>query len=114
MKHASGIAMMGILATVPTSLGDDLPWRAVLTKDAIPGWGVIGTTEAWSVTDGVLHCTGEGGGWISTEKDYSDFAIDFEYKVEPAGNSGVFLRAPKAGHVSQLAMEVQILDDHAE
>jgi alpha-L-fucosidase len=86
-----------------------------LTDNAIPEWEVRGgPASAWAVTDGVLHCTGKGGGWIGTKKFYTDFIIEFEYKIPPGGNSGVFIRVPKEGRPTELAMEAQILDDKAE
>jgi hypothetical protein len=37
--------------------------------------------------------------------------LRLEYKLAPAGNSGVYLRAPDSGHISRVGMEIQILDD---
>lgn len=103
-------------------------WQDVLTNDAIPGWEPKGgaTKESWTVKDGVLTCTGQAEGrtgdhfmdwgmaWIGTKADYTDFAIDFEFKLPPGSNSGVFLRAPKEGHPTFDGMEVQILDDYSD
>ena len=92
-----------------------LEFEDQLTQDGIPAWEVKGgPASAWAVTDGVLHCTGKGGGWIGTKKSYTDFIIEFEYKIPPGGNSGVFIRVPKEGRPTELAMEAQILDDKAE
>jgi hypothetical protein len=100
-------------------------WQNVLTKDAILGWEPKGgaTEDSWIVKDGVLTCTGKAKGrigdqftdwgmaWIGTKSDYTDFALDFEFKLPPGANSGVFLRVPKKGHPTFDGMEVQILDD---
>jgi hypothetical protein len=103
-------------------------WQNVLTKDSIPGWEPKGgaAEDSWLVKDGVLKCTGKAKGrigdhftdwgiaWIGTKADYTDFALDFEFKLPPGANSGVFLRVPKKGHPTFDGMEVQILDDFAE
>ena len=75
------------------------------------GWKAHnGKTEAWKVTDGVLHVKG-GGGWLMTEKEYGDFEVRLEYKLPKRGNSGVALRAPRQGDPAYQGMEIQILDD---
>ena len=105
---ASVVALCG-----PAAHG--LKWQNVLTDDAIPGWEPKGEDgSSWVVQDAVLTGTGKGGAWIGTHADYTDFILDFEFKVPPGGNSGVFLRAPKEGNPAYVAMEVQILDDGAD
>ncbi len=67
--------------------------------------------EGWTVVDDMLVCTGKGGGWLGTERDYADFVLRLEYRLLPGGNSGVYIRAPEKGHISRVGMEIQILDD---
>ena len=43
----------------------------------------------------------------------ANFTVEFEYKMSPGGNSGVYLRCPPEGHPSSVAMEIQLLDDSA-
>jgi hypothetical protein len=76
------------------------------------GWKLYQSKpEGWTVDDGVLVCTGKGGGWLGTDRDYADFVVRLEYRLGPAGNSGVYIRAPQEGHISRAGMEIQILDD---
>jgi hypothetical protein len=78
----------------------------------LDGWRCYaGKAEKWKAEDGLLVCTGAGGGWLGTERDYGDFVLRLEYRLQPAGNSGVYLRAPEKGHISRVGMEIQILDD---
>lgn len=67
--------------------------------------------DNWAVEDGLLVCTGKGGGWLGTEHHYANFILRLEYRIRPGGNSGVYLRAPEKGHISRVGMEIQILDD---
>lgn len=67
--------------------------------------------ENWVVENGLLVCTGKGSGWLGTTRDYADFELKLEYRLPPAGNSGVYLRAPTMGHISREGMEIQLLDD---
>jgi HEAT repeat protein len=80
----------------------------------LTGWEVVGGTNgSWGVNDGVLFTTGEGGGWLSTVKQYSNFELDLDFKVVEGGNSGVFLRSPHGGDPAYAGMEIQVLDDYA-
>lgn len=61
----------------------------------LSGWKIHGT-EKWYVEDGYLIC--ESGpdkeyGYLSTEKSYKNFELNYEFKLEANGNSGVFIRS---------------------
>ena len=61
----------------------------------LTGWQVFGgKEEAWGAEDGTLFTKGGGGGWLLTDKEYSDFEIyvDFKMPADGGGNSGVALR----------------------
>src|SRR5688500_5868802 len=53
--------------------------------------------KGYQVKDGVLFCTEKDGGNLFTEKEYSDFAFRFEFKMEDSGNNGVGIRSPLQG-----------------
>jgi hypothetical protein len=79
----------------------------------LDGWHCYaGKPDVWGVQDEVLVCAGGGGGWLGTERQYADFVLRLEYRLQPGGNSGVYLRAPEKGHISRVGMEIQILDDN--
>ena len=78
----------------------------------LTGWKTYDSrAENWSAENGMIVCNGKGGGWLGTERDYADFIFRLEYRLKPAGNSGVYIRAPEKGHISRVGMEIQILDD---
>jgi hypothetical protein len=78
----------------------------------LTGWKIrVSKDENWVVEDGLLVCTGKGSGWLGTEKEYANFELHLQYRMPPAGNSGVYLRAPADGWISRLGMEIQLLDD---
>lgn len=45
----------------------------------------------WSVKDGILVFDGKGRS-LSTAKDYGDFELYCDWKIEPKGDSGIYLR----------------------
>ena len=46
---------------------------------------------AWTVKDGVLHYSGKGQS-LQTARDYGDFELWVDWKIEPKGDSGIYLR----------------------
>lgn len=104
------------LFTVETSIAGE--WQKLFNGKDLSGWEEIGAKKArssgnWQAADGILYCSGEGGGWLSTAKTYSDFELDLEFRVPADGNSGVFIRAPREGNGAYVGMEIQVLDDAA-
>ncbi len=88
---------------------------ANLLATGLIGWQQIeGQEGSWHFEDGVLYTEGEGGGWLSTLRQYDNFALSLEFRVLPGGNSGVFIRAPHEGNPAYTGMEIQILDDSAD
>ena len=45
----------------------------------------------WTVKDGVIHYDGKGQS-LQTVKDYADFELLVDWKIEPKGDSGIYVR----------------------
>jgi hypothetical protein len=77
----------------------------------LAGW--TGAVDHYEVKDGVMtYKAGGKGGNLFTAGTYADFAFRFEFKLPPAGNSGIGIRAPlDEGDIAYTGMEIQILDD---
>ncbi len=86
------------------------------------GWHTYGKTTAgnkWKVADGTLHfdpaVTGDGGGDLTTDKEYSNFHLKLEWKVSKNANSGVIYYvhedAAKYGATYSTGLEMQVLDN---
>ena len=66
----------------------------------------------WLVDDeGVLHGSEPRGTWLVSEKTFSDFELDFEWKLGEQGNSGCGLRFPDAGDPAFDGLELQMADE---
>jgi hypothetical protein len=81
------------------------------------GWTLVEKRDSgrgYIVENGVLVCPADGGGNLLTEKDYANFILRFEFRMEPGGNNGVGIRAPLRGDIAYSGMEIQILDHHHE
>ncbi len=83
------------------------------TIDAWRGFKQDGLPVGWSVEDGAVVRTGEGGDIVSRE-EYGDFDLKVDWRLESGGNSGIFFRVSEdADAVWHTAPEVQLLDDAA-
>ena len=68
------------------------------------------TGVVWRVEAGVLQGSEPRGTWLMSEKEYSDFVLEFEWHLGERGNSGVALRAPMAGDPAFDGLELQMAD----
>jgi 3-keto-disaccharide hydrolase len=104
--------MLAVLSLTVLAAADE-GFVALFDGQTTKGWTMIdGKQDNWTVRDGLLVTKGQGGGWLSTNKMYEDFQLRLEYRVQAAGNSGVFIRAPRQGDPAYTGMEIQILDDN--
>lgn len=76
------------------------------------------TTGNWSLQDGVATLKPRKGekGWsrwsayLWSKKEYTDFEIEFEYRLENGGNSGFYFRVGDKNDPVNQGIEVQIYD----
>jgi len=89
-------------------------WRLLFDGKTTQGWHTFHRTsfpeKGWEVEDGWLHCLGRGGGDIVSDGEYRDFELEWEWKLETGGNSGLkyFVLDSRKG---ALGHEYQLLDD---
>lgn len=88
----------------------------IFNGKSLDGWKLLGKTgEGYLVKDGKIVVPPKGGGNLFYEKEYSDFVLRFEFKLEDGSNNGLAIRSPL--QVSSLAyegMELQIIDNTSE
>jgi hypothetical protein len=71
-----------------------------------------GVKEQWQVKDGVLTLTGKGGGDIITREKYGAFEMTLDYRISPAGNSGLMYHVTEEEKRPwQTGPEIQIQDN---
>jgi HEAT repeat protein len=76
----------------------------------LEGW--TGDTKGYAAENGkiVIH-PDLGSGNLYTVQEYTDFTLRFEFKLTPAANNGLGVRAPLEGDAAYVGMEIQILED---
>jgi hypothetical protein len=73
----------------------DMKQRATLPKekqDELAKQRTEAAKKNWTVKDGVIHCDGKGGISLQTTKDYGNFELMLDWKIEKNGDSGIYLR----------------------
>ena len=99
--------------TMTTAAGD---WQTLFDGTSLAAWRgyQMDTMPAgWTIDGDVLARTG-GGADIITRDQFGDFELELEWKVGPAGNSGIMYRVTEADSSTyRTGPEYQILDDAA-
>lgn len=103
------------LAASPLIGADEPGFVSLFDGKSLNGWKLVGGRgPGYVVENGVIVCPADGGGNLLTEREYANFVLRFEYRMEPGGNNGVGVRAPLSGDVAYQGIEIQILDDQHE
>lgn len=78
----------------------------------LTGWEVIGGKfEGWGNDKELIFTARADGGWLRTEKEYSNFELMFECRVSKGSKSAVILRAAGDGKPPSSGITVPLLDD---
>lgn len=84
-------------------------FRSLFNGKDLSGWEGSG----YVVEDGAITCTPKGKN-LFTEESYTNYILDFEFKLPPGGNNGLGIHYPGEGNGAFAGMELQILDNSAE
>jgi hypothetical protein len=98
----------GKSAANPNPSPQDEAWRDLFNGRDLANWTpvrLLGPKRdqqqpgggGWIVRDGELLCDGVEPGWLRTDREYSDFILQLEYKIPGQANSGVLIRCPDRG-----------------
>ena len=103
-----------ILLALACFAADEPGFVPIFNGKDLTGWTIRGQYgPGYVVEKGLLVCPSNGGGNLFTEKEYSNFVLRFEFKLEQASNNGIGIRAPYEGDAAYKGMEIQILDHDA-
>jgi hypothetical protein len=108
--------------TTKDSLTDNAGWEILFDGKTLNGWHGYnkGNTpiKNWTIIDGSLVCLGhaehDSGGDIVTDKQYANFELEWDWKVDSGSNSGVMYHVvedKKYKAPYETGPEYQIIDD---
>src|SRR5262245_10786919 len=89
-------------------------WRVLFDGTSLDAWRGYKTDKVpsgWSIADGLLAKDGSVGDIVSKD-EFGDFELEMEWKIDEAGNAGIFYRGTEEyDHIYWSAPEYQLLDD---
>jgi hypothetical protein len=102
-----------LMASIPVIHAAE--WRALFDGKTTQGWHGYGQpsfpAKGWVIEDGCLkHIKSGGGGDIVTVDQFTDFELEFEWKLGPGANSGVKYLITEQ-RPSAIGIEYQLLDE---
>jgi hypothetical protein len=90
-------------------------WQLLFDGQSTKGWHTYlgDKVEGWQVESGILSTPGKQGNLV-TNKEFDNFEISVEWKIQEQGNSGIFyyvVEKPAYKHMHETGPEFQIIDD---
>jgi hypothetical protein len=94
---------------IPLHNGQDFAgWKLFVPNPDVDVHGV------WSVSAGVIRCTGTPAGYMRTEADFANYKLRVEWRwPEGGGNSGVLLHVSEPDQVWPKSIEAQLMSGNA-
>jgi sugar phosphate isomerase/epimerase len=83
-------------SAAPAARADEPPWINLFDGKTLKGWTQRGGAAKYEVKDGTILGTtvpNTKNTFLCTERSYGDFVLEYEFKVDPALNSGVQIRS---------------------
>ncbi len=80
--------------------------RSLFNGKDLSGW----TGDGYVVEDGAIVCTPKGR-VLMTEQIFSNYILEFDFKLPLGGNNGLGIHYPGTGDGAYTGMEIQVLDN---
>lgn len=93
-----GIALLAVAVLSACSYAQDVPegFTSIFDGKSLEGWSQKNGTATYEIVDGTVKgttATGSPNSFMCTDKEYSDFELQFEVKCDDELNSGVQIRS---------------------
>lgn len=93
-------------------------WELLFDGQTLDNWKTFngGVVTGWNIKDGVLYNSGIGsdhGGDIITKKEFANFELSLEWKVDSQSNSGIFYHVQEGltNAIYESGPEYQLIDE---
>lgn len=108
------LPILFVMSLAASVAADEPGFVPIFNGKDLSGWTIRGRYRpGYVVENGLLVCPADGGGNLFTKRQYSNFILRFEFRMEEASNNGIGIRAPYEGDAAYTGMEIQILDHDA-
>jgi hypothetical protein len=89
------LSLLALVALSTVACSEE-KWIELFDGKTLDGWKQRGGVAKYRVEDGMIvgnSVPNTSNSFLCTEKDYGDFILELEFKVDPALNSGVQIRS---------------------
>lgn len=96
LSSFSTIGFIVVLALSQPAAGDEEGFVSLFNGKDLSGWRQLGGKAEYTVEDGAIvgaSVPNTTNSFLCTEKNYGDFILELEFKVDPELNSGVQIRS---------------------
>ncbi|MEO7456772.1 MAG: DUF1080 domain-containing protein [Gemmatimonadaceae bacterium] len=132
LRSLATAAVLSLTLVTPAGAQGHGAWRSLFDGKTLKGWRGLGYDSVpsahWKVVDGAIMKVASGsiakmpdgqpaaGGDLMTIDAFTDFELEFQWKVVPGSNSGVKYNVSeaismKSANHAALGFEYQVLDD---
>lgn len=102
--------IVALICTSACLAEQELTMRSLFNGKDLTGW----KGNSYVVEDGAIVCKPEGDNLnLMTEETFSNYVLEFEFKLTPGANNGLGIHYPGSGDGAYTGMEIQILDSTA-
>ena len=112
--HTIMKALTSLSCLLAFSYNASADWVELFNGKDFTNFGAAGKTEqnGYLVKEGVIESTRKCRN-LMTEKQYSDYILEFEFQLTPGANNGLGIHYPGSGDAAYTGMELQIIDNTA-
>ena len=89
-------ALIALLAVITFNVSAQDNWRSIFNGKNLKGWTKLNGTAEYKVKDGVITGVSRSdtpNTFLAYKEDFSDFILEFDFKVDDGLNSGVQFRS---------------------
>lgn len=111
MKSSLGLALvvtLALSAALSARAADEEGLKPLFDGKSLTGWKQHGGKANYKVEDGQIvgsSVPNTPNSFLCTEKEYGDFILELEFKVDPALNSGVQIRSQVFDKETEIEVE---------
>jgi Domain of Unknown Function (DUF1080) len=100
------IPVLTFCLSIHTGAEEPTATRSLFNGTDLTGW----TGGGYIVENGAIVCTPEGKNLV-TEQTFSNYVLEFDFKLPAGGNNGLGIHYPGTGDGAYVGMEIQVLDN---
>lgn len=106
--------LLPVVATLLVQAAAAADFVSLFDGQSLAGWTPAdgkAVGAGWVIDNGALHLNGTPGGNLLSSKEYTNFELEWEWKVDSGGNNGVKYWVTQIGGKEWLGIEYQMIDD---